>query len=453
MFNEFVDCSQVPCGEPGNLLNVEWEKTNYFDCTLPTTLRALLYGRIQNETLHVKMSQVIDDEDCNAIAKIYKNTVEPTLHVVWATYKTANSLNVFDSLPGFTLNQEIVNFFKGYAGIKAYLNDQNKTCIVVIENCNLKRYHLAQVALPKMLPWCFEKPLTQSEVELLQTFAENSLSNYIAKLNALIDEKGAKKYLWALSIEKIGEMMHKKEIEELEGLITNDETSIEALEGRLRKVYYSLNEKKLKMSALICDKNQWKDESFAYFIANNEDICYFNVANETVLIEINGYLDIYDSDAFSTIMSNPNSWYRIYKKNDWSYEDYVMLLTSIFGDNPKFKVRVAQGFKLDLNRYNVCAAHVSSEACQNRLCNPHLEYYNCFGGYGATIIKHLANRKYIDAISICVTSLHSVNVTESASFSKLLRDLSNTTIKCLEAKDGTLLTPNEAIAKIKEEGT
>lgn len=453
MFNEFVNCSKVPCGESGNLLNVEYEDMNAFDCTLPATLRVLLYGRIQNETLHVKASKALTTEDCNRIAEAYKYTVEPTLHVVWGTYEIADSLNVFDSLPGFTLNQEILDFFKGHAGIKAYLNTQGKTCIVIIENCNIKRSHLAQVALPKMLPWYFDKALTPAELELLRTFTENSADNYIAKINKLIEEKGAKKHLWSLSVERIGAMMHQKEIEDLEAKISIDEGDIERMENTLRRAYLALNERKLKMSALISDKKQWTCGDFAYFIANNKDICYFNVANETVRVEINGYLDIYDSDAFNTIMSTTNNWYRLYKATSWSDEDFAILLTSIFGDNPKFKIRVAQCFNLALNHCNVRAASASSDECQNRLCNPHLGYHNCFGGYAPTIIKDLANRDYVDAISTCIASLHSVNVTESASFGKLLQDLTMTGEKCLEAKDGTLLTPAEAVAKIKTEGT
>ena len=58
-------------------------------------------------------------------------------------------------------------------------------------------------------------------------------------------------------------------------------------------------------------------------------------------------------------------------------------------------------------------------------------------------------KDYVGAIDQSVVSARNLNFYDSAAIGAFARDLSGSTLKCIEKADGTLLTPREAINELE----
>ena len=84
--------------------------------------------------------------------------------------------------------------------------------------------------------------------------------------------------------------------------------------------------------------------------------------------------------------------------------------------------------------------------------NPHLQYHACLGSYRSLINEALGEGNLIAALSRCITSVHSVNVVEAASFAHTCRDLfTDYNRPYLEGPDGKSYTTLQAYQYLCEQ--
>lgn len=78
--------------------------------------------------------------------------------------------------------------------------------------------------------------------------------------------------------------------------------------------------------------------------------------------------------------------------------------------------------------------------------NPHLGRYNCWGGNGAYIEKALAECNYIQAWQTMKDACSALNFGDSpvmSAFENYLKEAKEKDIKCIQTKDGKVLSINE----------
>jgi hypothetical protein len=177
-------------------------------------------------------------------------------------------------------------------------------------------------------------------------------------------------------------------------------------------------------------------------------------------ILIKGYLDVFDPEAYKTLARNSGSWY-------WArtgtimgpfmrYENRKLVMDAIFGDNPIFKIKTYAKYLLNLDHSEVGSGdhhRNEGENVSDRYPNPHLYYASCLGSYRSHINRALQRGDLVGAISQCITSAHSVNVTESATFGCLCRDLFTSTNSILEGPDGESYTVLQAYEYLTKQNT
>jgi hypothetical protein len=85
------------------------------------------------------------------------------------------------------------------------------------------------------------------------------------------------------------------------------------------------------------------------------------------------------------------------------------------------------------------------------LPNPHIQRFNCIGGYSGRFAEYMHRHDYVGAIDQAVMSARNLNFHDSTVMESLAYELSHTAIKCVEDKDGTLMTPRQAIKRMEED--
>ncbi|MCL2698151.1 MAG: hypothetical protein FWE74_08735 [Oscillospiraceae bacterium] len=79
------------------------------------------------------------------------------------------------------------------------------------------------------------------------------------------------------------------------------------------------------------------------------------------------------------------------------------------------------------------------------LPNPHIQNHSCIGSYAMRFQEYMRKRDYMGAIDQAVVSERNLNFHDSTVMLKFANELSNSSKSCIETKDGTLLTPFEAV--------
>ena len=87
---------------------------------------------------------------------------------------------------------------------------------------------------------------------------------------------------------------------------------------------------------------------------------------------------------------------------------------------------------------------------ESRTCfpNPHIQEYGCIGTYVTRFHEYMQKRDYVGGIDQAVVSARNLNFYDSAAIGALARNLSRSTVTCIEKSDRTLLTPLEAIKEM-----
>ena len=424
----------------------------FFEHSLIANLRALLYKRISKDEQFYLRYNVINRVDDGVFLKDSANV--NTFYFIDFRDHFEDSLDVFINkyIQDMEPVDEITEFFKGFIKCRIFITRETKTCVCIISENSLTKFHLLQVALPKMLPWFFEtNPLTQGELEMLSALGGDDFADYLKKLNALFDYNFAKIKMLHKSSDEIFTRVRDTKIKNYEDSIRSFFNTVSDLKCQLSDVYKQINETNIVLSALkkSVPDNENIARDFISFVSNNKDIVEYDYNNGIISLNINGYIDVFDVDMYETISSNNYSW--LWNHVLWgNRSDFKKLADSIFSDRPKYKIRTSSIFRLDIDENTVRVKYQNSD--QNMTRNPHLGYHHCLGQYEEKIIEALGTNDLIGAISICISSLHSINVTESITFGELIEDLKeNQEARFLEGEDGNFYTPREAFEKLVKE--
>lgn len=423
----------------------------FFDKSIIANLRALLYKRISKDEQIYLRYNVINSVTNDVFLKDSANV--NTFYFIDFRDPFEDSLDVFINkyVQDMEPVDEITEFFKGFIKCRIFITRETKTCVCIISEISLTKFHLLQVALPKMLPWFFEtNPLTQGELEMLSALGGDDFADYLKKLNALFDYNFAKLKMLHKSSDEIFTRVRDAKIKNCEDSIRSFFNTVNDLKWQLSDAYKHINETNIVLSALkSVPDNENIARDFISFVSNNKDIVEYDYDDGVISLNINGYIDVFDVDMYETISSNDDSW--LWNHVFWgNRNDFKKLADSIFSDHPKYKIRTSSIFRLNIDENEVRVSYRNSD--ENMTKNPHLGYHHCLGQYEEKIIEALGTNDLIGAISICISSLHSVNVTESITFGELIEDLGESQeARFLEGEDGDFYTPREAFEKLVKE--
>lgn len=434
--------------------NLVYVRNGTFDETPAAVVRSLLYKRVPLTTkvtvynLTAPEATVYDDE--NRLTFVFPQNI--------SDLEQCNSFIESGFLSeNWQENEPIENFLKPVFDCKCWINTQKKQTIFLSKSVKISHHHLALAIFPKLMPWLFEEvPLTADELTMLNTLTKASADDFEKAVEALYDDVYISSLTFDDDLKSLVARSRDAFISKAKDAVTEARQRSEELEERLRESYVKLREKQLAYSAaeLLAEKEDDTD-ALKTAIQANRNLESFSFESDSVFkIGLRGYLDLFDVDVFESLANNKTGFYYCRYESNYTLEERQMLLRAIFSDEPVFKIAVRGIFKFDLA--NLTIQHIAAR--NNEIYfNPHLKYYNCFGStYKVRIYNAEKDCNVLELISLANASLHSINVSESATFGRLVADFfgkySNyRDLRMLECtEDGAMYTVDQAINYLKD---
>jgi len=186
-----------------------------------------------------------------------------------------------------------------------------------------------------------------------------------------------------------------------------------------------------------------------YFMCN-KNLTIIQVEGTVIKFVAHGYVDVYDEDAFEQYASNHDGYLYQSIHSDIPDTEMEKLYRAVFADGI-YKLRICAAYMVDM-RTGVAALRDFSFPMESATYfpNTHIQKYGCIGSYAGRFQEYLQKRDYVGAIDQAVVSARNLNFYDSSVMARFAEDFSRTTISCLEARDGRLLTPREAITELEE---
>lgn len=371
-----------------------------------------------------------------------------------------NTENGFVALnPGFRELEDLKVFTSKYMNARFYINEEQKITYILVLNMNMRDFHFLQMLIPRYLPWYFaDKPLNKDEIELVFSFKQRYSSTYEALIAKAANGIDLRNYVIQ---DIIGDFEKKSRRQQYE----NAKRNVDAVRAQIDEnmsMYRSLIEKLDKahisvagLKAMI-DAGSGNGELVDFFI-HNKSIMPVSAEGSKVEFLVKGYLDTYDPDMYTTMSANKHSHlfngYSVGKSAFESQKVRKEFLDAIFGEDARLKIKCCAYYRLDI-RGNVDSSrgyHFPVEY-KDYLPNPHLQHYDCLGNHRQFICECLNRGDMVAAVSQCMGSARSINIGESTTMEKFLRDLFSTDAKIIELPDGNSVTTEEALEWLNNNG-
>lgn len=446
------------------------------DVTFLSTLRVLLMNRMQPDdsiTLQHVAFGIIKEENVISFSNAVSNHAEPDnqLTIINCTVgdmateeEKATCEELFDSFaapPDYHEFVDVKAFFAEKMKCRAFVNETKKSAIVVVLNLTMRKYHLIQCITPKLLPWFFSNTiLSVLERDLLYSLRSKFAAEYERILLCFCDTEQFRLRSSSAALAVFKRRGLEKQKIDTEQKISSINNNIESYNSELLRFFRQINELNFKLNGILSAMNSEdsSDNELATFLAGNRNIDLISIEEDSMTFAVKGYLDIYDPEIYQNLANNNNCWYwgNMPRVRSWhsTVANRKLLLNAIFGDNPVFKLKTVGVFTLYMDSNTVQARSSGGFYTPYRTeyyPNPHLYHNSCLGAHRAPINRLLSKGDLVGAISQCISSTHSVNVSESASFRYVCQDLFTCDYAVLEDANGQTYTPEQAFRHLRSQ--
>lgn len=434
------------------------------DVSFISTLRALLMHvdmgehSLSFESASLPIDSFMSEEQC---VSALSNHIQPDKIVylsieVPATMDPEAAKSAFfahaasDNIHEF---MDVREFFASKMACRAMICEETRSTLIVVLASNIKKHHLAQCIMPKLLPWYFTPlHLSATERSLLAALTSRYSENYVRIMESIADSDWFRQRETAAAMSAFKRRNMERQQSTVEQSIRDHESRIDTLNADLIQELRMVADQNLKLNGIMLAlaSDTVDDDGLTDFLAANPDVQIMSMDNDRLKILVNSYLDVYDPDAYASMARNPNSWY-------WSNtsapsgpfvsrENRKKVLDAIFSDSPVFKIRSFGVYTMNCSDGTTSGTggRYGERIPDDRYANPHLHYASCLGSYRSTINRAVLRGDMVGAISQCIASAHSVNVTESATFRHLCRDIFINDQPILEGPNGMLCNALQA---------
>lgn len=479
MFSNFIKTTQI---DNARIDIVEDVRRSYYDSSLSSTMKALLFKRVEANLspifLYCVEHSVSEDDvrDYPRDTVIYRllngvpinNINNKNLFFLSAPQQADDGFiveymknNFTEVYPDFIRVKKITEFFKKSFKVVCFIRPAYRQVVLFLDSPRLEIFHAVQAAIPVMMPWFFaDNDLSNEELELLFSLEGDDASKYCECINNIANVKGVREENIQSLLKGAELYTEKNRAEYLRREIDDFVSRIASLSRDIASFNESRERATNELFTLDEKLNNGDSESsgLAEYFCCNKNLQLIDANLPYITFVVTGYLEYFDKDLATRVINNPNSI--AYKYNGCSYADkdetkkVKALLTEIF-INETAKIRVCAAYDISLDgRYDSLSGYEFSDdtLCSNAP-NPHIQHYRCMGSYSTIVGELLQIKDYIGAIEQCAASCRSLNFGDSTVMSVFMREFFYGTrdgafdrgSKCVELQDGTKITPSEAL--------
>lgn len=362
---------------------------------------------------------------------------------------------------GWTRLEDVSLYLDPNGEVLCYQNEKNQATIVFAPATKkIRAMQMTASCLPRIFPWAFKDyPLTEDEASLMKALSEQDYAGF----NAVIDKIHDAYNFYG---KKLQSLLNGFCNQDFKRLIDAGEQDIEQAQREVKERYRRVKEaeanlENLRMKLLTirnraCTSEDDEKELIDY-LASNKSIILLRKTGSSLCLGVNCYLNDCNEDIFKQYVEKQDKMSSyIYSESTFDMKETRDLFLAIWKEH-RFNMRVYCEWKL----HDDC----SVEACRDsnmegqddlmvdRIPQPHIDRYQCYGGYHGILNDLARSRDYLGILSTILTSSSYINWTDSTVVTKLMDWMfhSKTDVKCLEDKDGNRYTVAEVVEILKKE--
>jgi len=333
-----------------------------------------------------------------------------------------------------------------------YTDESERNTIIFIGKLDLKQFHVLQMMIPKYLPRLFaDNPLTQMEIDLLKSTGSKYAVEYETLIEALSRDLDIRAEIIRTKLAGFETVFERQKVAALKKEISTYQIDYEHYLSMMRDAHNTIQERMYTLAGLegSIGAQSGDSELMEYFMCN-KNLTIIRVEGTVIEFVAHGYVDIYDEDAFEQYASNHDGYLYCGIVHSIMESEMETLYRAIFSDDI-YKLRICAAYTVDMKSGIKALRHFTFPAeSKTYFPNTHIQSFGCIGNYAGRFQEYMQKRDYVGAIDQAVVSARNLNFYDSSVIGRFAEDFSRTTIPCLEARDGRLLTPLEAITELEE---
>ncbi|MCL2500732.1 MAG: hypothetical protein FWE90_10440 [Defluviitaleaceae bacterium] len=450
--------------------------SNTPDKSFLATLRALLHKRLpQHESVRLTCSAIHrsgQEVFCATnsermgwflidVAHNPLSSSEHTLHIVYTTQSDAgdkmletvkaNAGTGKRYLSSFTRRDDLHVFYARKAKTLFYTNYEGKNTVIFTDKLELKHFHVLQMMIAKYLPSLFaDTPLTGPETVLLKSTGNKAAVEYETLIEGFTKDLDIRKELIRIKLTDFETVFERKRADEIREEIEHWRGVYETHLTSLRDVNNKINENQYMLAGLesvINDRS--KDSALMEYFMCNKNLSIVSVTGTTISFITHGYADVYDEDAFEIYVAKHGGYMYANLHHTVSKLQMEKLYRAIFSEG-RYKLRMCAAYKADIRSGLWAVPHFTfPNESRTYIPNPHIQRNGCVGSYAGFFQEYMRKGDYVGAIEQASVSGRNLNFHDSTVMAHFAETLSHSTISCIEAPGGVLLTPKEAIKRLE----
>ena len=485
MFRDIISETPFTSSQANVYFNsvVQGEYWRGSDATFLSTLRALLAKRKKQEDPTIRLSYSNSNYSSDTLAHNSDTDIARALSR-WASLDKGE-FNIHD-IRGteeeicqqfrilrekftscrneFTRVEKVSLFYRKSFAVECFINQQDYTVMLFVENLTAKRLHYLQCGIFAMMPWYFDptEGVTKSEMALIEALKDGDAAAYINILKEIADDFDFREAYIKSSLSEIEKRSWAQRLERVEHKIHQVEKDITGYNDSIRHLLASRNELLIDQIGIKTKMKEENAESelIDYFLCNKK-IELANVAGDEITFVVKDYVTYFDEDMVESVLDNEYSYvYDPGCDSDVSEivapEDMKKLMTAIFIDQ-SLHIKFCAAYTISLGEgVRALRGYHYGVAYNDCMPNPHTDRYECLGTYLGEINDCLSRNDTIGAIEQCVASCKSLNFGDSTVMEVFMSRLYNPDDeynydKCIELPDGRTVNIVQAIAWMKEQ--
>lgn len=438
-----------------------------YDGALISVLRATLHDKIGEDTLYVTKWN-FDRSDDDRSKEAFKSIIENDNTFTVINYEDNSRfpdwlLKNFEEATAETKwvrIKRVTSFYDKLFDVACYVNEEMKSTVLMICRTDVSRIHYVTAAIFAMLPWYYipkkdgaESNVTKEDLALVQAMREVSSDKFLAAI-AVFE---AKYDFYTPKLESLGDVeeeWREREVNEMRSRVAN-------ITERMNRMYRDLAEfAKQKQTIernlvgwMIGEKRETEYSVKQYLIDNAKKVHMISKDESCMVLQFMQDLVYFDDELAENFYNGSRDPLRAYRSSGavLTVEEMKAVFKAIFIDKVA-TLKFAAGYRLNIgaSRVDAMDSFNFDYAAVNCFPNPHINRYQCIGGYEQAFIKCMETANYVGALEQCAASCASLNFGDGTVMEYFIKQFYQCKQRCI-TMNGVDYTPKEVADVLKKE--
>lgn len=378
-------------------------------------------------------------------------------------YNTGHDAEVPEALAEFKDKTQVGQFVKEKTNVECQiLYHETKNIVGIFVNSrDMKIYHLLLSFISLYYPNLFSAiPMTDKDFAVVKSLSKPDKSVFYEAVKNAVKPYEAE--FRRMQLSTLLKDMHDFHIQKAIRDVDRQRNIVSEAEESYAEAIRYLHDLIVTLEGIkATEVHDDAEEDLVEYLTNNKFVNNLNIRDNTIYFDVATTLINYNEDVWRIFSERGHIYdgnYRaelpdIFKKR----ENIKLLLDNIFSESPKLVVKMCGNYSLNMRDCRVRTEsgydYINADPMyKSYIPNPHLKLFSCLGGYSDKVMNALLERNFIGAIELCVASAGSINLEETdQNFRPFLGWLLTSKEKVLRTKNGTEMTPEEALVWLHDE--